>query len=123
MIKKVYFDVNKVALGTSEGSEAYYGEYYASEEYDLPDDLLVTGRNATELAAVHRYVYPKYSNTIMEMVRQHLGLEPYDASRDKEINEMSHNTVFTHVLEWEGILGYEYAIPLWIKDIYGVDLS
>ena len=64
-------------------------------------------------------MYPDY---IMEKVRQRLGLEPYDTSRDSEINNMSHGTVLDHVLEWEGIIGYGYTIPGWIKDIYGVDL-
>ena len=68
-------------------------------------------------------VVPKYLNYIMDKVRQHLGLEEGDTSRDAEINNMSPDTVFGHVLEWEGIIGYNYTIPGWIKDIYGVDLS
>lgn len=54
MLRKVYFDAYYVALGTSEGPEAYYGEYYASEEYELADGFLVTGRSAGDLAALHR---------------------------------------------------------------------
>jgi len=65
---------------------------------------------------------PKYTNYIMEKVRQHLGLEPYDTSRDEEINNMPHNAVFRHCLEWEGIIGYDNAIADWIHDIYGVTL-
>ena len=64
-----------------------------------------------------------YPNNIMEMVRQHLGLESYDTSRDAEINEMSHDTVFNHVLEYDGIIGYQYKMSGWIKDIYGVELT
>ncbi len=65
----------------------------------------------------------RYPNNIMEIVRQHLGLEDSDTSRDVEINGMSPNSVFAHVLEWEGIIGYQYTIPGWIKDIYGVELT
>ena len=65
---------------------------------------------------------PKYTTYIMQKVRQHLGLESYDTSRDAEINNMSHNAVFRHCLEWEGIIGYDNAIADWIHDIYGVTL-
>lgn len=69
-------------------------------------------------------VEPKYSAEIMEAVRQHIGLDsPYDTSRDAEINEMSHNSILDHVLEWEGIIGYGYRIQGWITEIYGVQLS
>lgn len=61
-------------------------------------------------------MYPDY---IMESVRQRLGLEPYDTSRDDEINSMPHNAIFDHCLEWEGIIGYGYTIRNWIMDIYG----
>jgi len=65
-------------------------------------------------------MYPDY---IMQKVRQHLGLESYDTSRDSEINGMSHNAIFDHCLEWEGIIGYGYQITGWITEIYGVQLS
>jgi len=65
-------------------------------------------------------MYPDY---IMEKVRQHLDLEPYDTSRDSEINDMSRNEIFRRCLEWEGIIGYDSTIKYWIKDIYGVTLE
>ncbi len=68
-------------------------------------------------------VSPRYSNFIMERVRQRLGLEPGDTSRDADINNMTRDSVFVHVLEWEGIIGYAGTIRGWIKDIYGVDVS
>ena len=40
-MKKVYFDENHIALGTSED---YYGEYFASEFMILPDDLIIEGK-------------------------------------------------------------------------------
>lgn len=36
----------------------------------------------------------KYSESVMEYVRQRLGLEKYDNSMDNEINELSPNEVF-----------------------------
>ena len=68
-------------------------------------------------------VTPNYSGYIMEKVRQRLGLQPYDTSKDGEINDMSHNAVFRHCLEWEGIIGYDVTIAGWIHDIYGVTLE
>lgn len=66
---------------------------------------------------------PKYSDRIMEKVRQKLGLEPGDTLRDKEINEMNRDTIFQYCLEWEGIIGYDGQIRGWIENIYGVNVS
>ena len=63
-----------------------------------------------------------YPNYIMERMRQRLGLKPWDTSRDEEINNMSHDTVFNNFLEWEGIIGYGHIIRTLIMDIYGVTL-
>ena len=54
MLRKVYFNIDRVALGTSEGPEAYYGEYWASEEYEIAEGISVTGMTAENLAALHR---------------------------------------------------------------------
>ena len=67
-------------------------------------------------------VVPMYHSSIMERVRQHLGLESWDTSRDKEINRMSSNSLFRHCLEWEGIIGFDITIRDWIGEIYGVHL-
>lgn len=64
-----------------------------------------------------------YNEAILERVRQRLGLEPWDTTRDSEIEGMSRDSVFHHVLEWEGIIGYDYQIRNWIEDIYGVNVS
>lgn len=64
--------------------------------------------------------YPGY---IMEKVRQHLGLEPWDTSRDDEINNMTHSSVFEHCLVWEGMVGYAYQVKSWVEDIFGVTLD
>jgi hypothetical protein len=39
------------------------------------------------------------------------------------VQSMPPNEVFGLVLQWEGIIGYDYKIKSWIKDIYGVDLE
>lgn len=67
-----------------------------------------------------KVTYPEW---IMNKVRQRLGLEPGDMSKDSEINDMTHDSVLDHCLEWEGIIGYGYTIRGWIKDIYGIDLA
>lgn len=77
----------------------------------------------TKLSAAASTVVPKYSAHIMDMVRQHIGLEPGDTSRDEEINNMTRDSIFDHCLEWEGIIGYGYQIRSWIEDIYGVNVS
>ena len=65
----------------------------------------------------------KYSEDVMECVRQRLGLEMFDDSRDEEINELSPNEVLEHMCSWNGLLGYAYTIKSWIKDIYKIDLD
>lgn len=68
-------------------------------------------------------VIPSYPDNIMAKVRQKLGLEEYDTSKDEEINNMSHDEVFRKCLEWEGIIGFEYNIKNWVQVIYGVELT
>ena len=64
----------------------------------------------------------KYSEDVMECVRQRWGLEKYDDSKDEEINQLSPDEVLEHVCNWNGLLGYSYTIKSWIKDIYKLDL-
>lgn len=65
----------------------------------------------------------KYPYHIMKRVRQTFALEPDDTSMDGEINSMSRMEVFAKVLEWEGIIGYEYSIIDWVESIFKVDLG
>ena len=62
----------------------------------------------------------KYSENVMECVRQRFGLEKYDDSRDEEINQLSPDEVFDHVCNWNGLLGYATTIKTWIGGIYKV---
>lgn len=65
----------------------------------------------------------KYPAHIMATLRQRLNLEPNDKSRDTEINLYTPNEAFEEVLLWEGFIGYEYTIKMWIESIYGIDLD
>lgn len=65
----------------------------------------------------------KYEEYIMKDLRQRLGLEPDDESKDDEIMSMSKDEVFESLLEWEGIIGYAGIIRSYVEDVYGVCLS
>ena len=101
-------------------------EYHTSEsEWEAqlwldgdPVEGTATQADVDELNVAH----PQYPDYIMRKVRQHLGLESWDTLRDSEINSMTKHDVFTHCLEWEGIIGYNHAILRMIDDIYGAAL-
>lgn len=65
----------------------------------------------------------RYSEDVMEYIRQRLGLKKYDNSRNKEINQLSLGEALEHVCNWNGLIGYASTIKSWIKDIYKVDLN
>lgn len=65
----------------------------------------------------------KYSECIMEYVRQNLGLDKYDTSKDEDINKMSKNDIFEKVCNWNNLYWYTETIKFWIKDIYNIDLN
>lgn len=65
----------------------------------------------------------RFSIDIMRILRQRLGLDEDDTSRDAEINTYSMDSAFQEVLAWEGFFGYFGAIKGWIEDIYGVNLT
>ncbi len=94
-----------------------HGDFDDAEYRKLMQDL---GRGEADLVEV---VSPKYLHHIMGRVRQHIGLDEFDTSRDEEINSMSHNAVLDHCLEWEGIIGYGGIVRGWIESIYGVSLG
>lgn len=77
----------------------------------------------TRMEKCERYERNKYLEHIMEILRQRLGLDEDDTSRDEEINIYTPSEAFEEVLTWEGFLGYAYTIKSWIKDIYGIDLD
>lgn len=64
----------------------------------------------------------KYPEYIMRAVRQNLGLNEFDFSKDSEINKMDKDEILHRVCVWNNLIGYEKTIKNWIKDIYGVAL-
>ena len=65
----------------------------------------------------------RYPEHIVKCIRQRLGLEEDDTSRDEEISLMTPPEVFEEVLEWDGLIGYFCTIKNWIEDIYGFDID
>jgi len=66
---------------------------------------------------------PKYSEEIMEKLRQRLNLDENDTSCDLDIAGWNNGKVFDECLIWEGIIGYDIPIRRWIEEIYGVKLN
>ncbi len=64
-----------------------------------------------------------YPESIMQTLRKRRGLEPNDTSKDASINDLSPDDAFRNVLEWEGIIGFDYSIRNWVKEIYGVKIG
>lgn len=62
--------------------------------------------------------YPRY---IVDKVKQNLGIEVDDHSKDEEIEIMSPGEIIDAVLEWEGIIGYTEFIVDLVFDVYGFD--
>lgn len=65
----------------------------------------------------------KYPDRIMKSVRQNLGLNEMDTSRDLEIYQMSRKEVLNAVCTWEGLINYGYKISRWIEDIWQIRLE
>lgn len=65
----------------------------------------------------------KYPEHIMKDLRERLGLEPDDTSKDAVINTYSPNEAFAEILNWNGLLGYDETIKNWLRDIYGIDVD
>lgn len=68
-----------------------------------------------------KHNYPDYIKSLVSM--QMFDLEEGDKSKYSEIDNLSPNEVFSSLLIWEGIIGYDYTILSWIKDVYGVELK
>ena len=64
--------------------------------------------------------YPEY---IMKILREMNDLDPDNHLHDGALQSMDRREVFAKVLEWEGIIGFEYAILGWIRDIFKVDVT
>ena len=65
----------------------------------------------------------KYPEYIMETVRQRLGIEKGNTTKDDYINGLKENKVVEMYLSWKGIIGYGNMIINLIEDVYGVKLK
>ena len=65
----------------------------------------------------------KYPEHIMRCIRQNLGLDEMDVSRDLEIYSMSRKEVLNAVCTWNGLVGYGYTVAGWVEDIYQIKLG
>lgn len=63
----------------------------------------------------------KYNDDIMEAVRQRMGLDEDDTSKDDKIMKMDKEEVFKEYCQWNGLLGSWYLELLkTIRNIDGV---
>ena len=65
---------------------------------------------------------PKYSESIMQRLRQRLDLEEDDTSKDDIICAWSKGKILENLLIWEGIIGFDYLIKSWVEEIWRVNL-
>lgn len=63
-----------------------------------------------------------YDKAIMEAVRQRMGLEKDDTSKDEYIMSLDKRTVFREFCEWNGLLGWSDNILLALENIYDICL-
>lgn len=112
-------------MNKHKGSEVTIEEIHKGEsrDYYLLEELLFHwGEDMFEESNIEVFEnkYPPY---IMRNVRENLGLESDDTSKDREINEMDKRRVLDAYLTWEGIIGYTYEIISIIEDIFEVELN
>ena len=99
-----YTDTKVYAILDDDGAPEEYIEVdWLSNIEEACDEYLRVkhGRNSENTVPKRRY-----SNFIMEAVRQNMGLDEDDTSMDDEIMEMDGEEVVRRYLEWEGIIGY-----------------
>lgn len=65
----------------------------------------------------------RISKGIIDNVRENLGLEKGDTSKDDEINYMSPNDIFNRWCEWNGFINCSETFRAVICSIYGVDID
>lgn len=81
-----------------------------------------TGEDSNSVHDLATVPGDKYSNEVMGYVRQRMGLEEDDKSRDAEIEAMNPFEVFSETLEWNGLLGDAETVAGFVEDVYEVDL-
>ena len=63
------------------------------------------------------------SPEILKIVRESVGLEEEDTSKDNIINNMSKRELLEHVCNYEGLINYAGEILEWINSIYHINLK
>lgn len=65
----------------------------------------------------------KYPEYILRILRESVGIEPYDTQHDEEFNtQWSQNEVFDSVMGYEATFN-PTRVKEFVKDIYGVNLD
>ena len=93
-------------------------------EYIVKDGVYVCAKNSI----LGKYHFKKveseiYDKAIMEAVRQRIGLEKDDTSKDGYIMTLDKRTVFREFCEWNGLLGWSDNILLALENIYDIRLK
>jgi hypothetical protein len=65
----------------------------------------------------------RINKKIIDDVRENLGLERGDTSKDDKIDSMSQNEIFSRWCEWNGFINYSGIFRTVISSIYGVDID
>lgn len=65
----------------------------------------------------------RINKRIIDDVRENIGIERGDASKDDEINSMSPNEIFDRWCEWNGFINYSKMFRAVIGSIYGTDID
>ena len=65
----------------------------------------------------------RINKSIIDDVRENLGLERGDVSKDDKINSMSPNEIFNRWCEWNGFINYSETFRAVIGSIYGMDVD
>lgn len=65
----------------------------------------------------------RINKDIIDDVRENLGLERGNSSKDDIIDSMSPNEIFRRWCEWHGFINYSGIFRAVISSIYGVDID
>ena len=65
----------------------------------------------------------RVSKNIIDDVRENLGLERGDTSKDDKIDNMSSNEIFERWCEWNGFINRSETFRRVVGSIYGIDID
>lgn len=64
-----------------------------------------------------------YPDWMMRKLREAIAEDENDTSKDEYISQMSPVSAFKHLLEYEGIIGYDNEILSWIEGLFKIRLD